>query len=458
MKKTLLYLLLFVSSLSYAQVGIGTTTPKAFLNVPAGRTVLFGDDSVGTNSSYNLFYPKLIWYSSKGAFRVGGVSGDRDYYSVWDNANVGKYSFAGGLNSQASGDYTTSIGLNTKASGISASSIGQYTNASGNFSTALGYGTYATGNGATSMGQNTTASGENSTSMGYQTYATREMATSMGYQTRATGGYSTSMNYQTTASGNYATSMGYQTIASGSAAFSTGNYTTASGNYAVSLGDQTRASGWAAVSMGEKAVANGDNSFAIGKNVSTYLNTGSFILGDNTTTTYNNSAYNQMMMRFSGGYRLYSTAPTDQNTAVGVYLPPGGNSWTTISDSTRKENLRQVDGTSFLQKIARMRLGSWNYKGQDARQYRHYGPMAQDFFAAFGHDELGTIGEDKSINQADFDGVNLIAIQALIKEVNQLKAELSAAKEQEQTTQARLDKIEALLQDHASQATLIHKP
>ena len=70
-----------------------------------------------------------------------------------------------------------------------------------------------------------------------------------------------------------------------------------------------------------------------------------------------------------------------------------------------------------------MRLGTWNYKGQDAKQYRHYGPMAQDFFAAFGHDELGVIGEDKSINQADLDGVNLIAIQALIKEVEALKAE-----------------------------------
>ena len=59
------------------------------------------------------------------------------------------------------------------------------------------------------------------------------------------------------------------------------------------------------------------------------------------------------------------------------------------------------------------------------KQHRHYGPMAQDFYAAFGKDELGTIGEDKSINQADFDGVNPIAIKALIEEVNQLKAENS---------------------------------
>lgn len=146
-------------------------------------------------------------------------------------------------------------------------------------------------------------------------------------------------------------------------------------------------------------------------------------------------------------------------------MAPGGNAWLTISDSTRKENFRPANGASFLSKISQMRLGSWNYKGQDARQYRHYGPMAQDFFAAFGWDGVGTIGEDKSINQADFDGINLIAIQALINEVNQLKAanqrlrtELSDTKENQATIQARLDKIETLLTTRPADTTLTFKP
>ncbi len=41
--------------------------------------------------------------------------------------------------------------------------------------------------------------------------------------------------------------------------------------------------------------------------------------------------------------------------------------------------------------------------------------MAQDFYKAFGHDALGEIGCDTLINQQDFLGVNLIAIQALEK-------------------------------------------
>ena len=105
-----------------------------------------------------------------------------------------------------------------------------------------------------------------------------------------------------------------------------------------------------------------------------------------------------------------------------------------------------------------MRLGSWNYKGQNVKHYRHYGPMAQDFFAAFGHDALGTIGEDKSINQADFDGVNLIAIQALIRENQELKAKLAAFEEKEKRIQARLDKIETLLTNPSTASSRKLKP
>ena len=62
-----------------------------------------------------------------------------------------------------------------------------------------------------------------------------------------------------------------------------------------------------------------------------------------------------------------------------------------------------------------MPLTTWNYIGQDAKTLRHYGPMAQDFYNAFGHDEFGEIGCDTFINLQDFLGVNLIVIQVLEK-------------------------------------------
>ena len=330
-----LLFLLLISAPGFAQVGIGTTTPKAFFNVADNKDVLFGNDVSGEGN-------KLIWYASKAAFRAGYVTD-----AQWNSNQVGIHSFAAGFN------------------------------------------TIASGPGSTALGARATSAGAGSMAIGYTTY-------------------------------------------------SGGHYSTAMGN-----------------------------------NVSTGSKTGSFIIGDYTGTAiiagdqnrvFFNTADNQMVMRFEGGYLLYSSAPNVQATAVGVKLAPNANAWQTLSDSTRKENFRPADGAAFLDKISQMRLGSWNYKGQDAKQYRHYGPMAQDFFAAFGRDGVGTIGEDKSINQADFDGVNLIAIQSLIKEVNQLKVdnqalrtELADAKRNE-TTQARLDKIEALLSDRPADATLTFKP
>ena len=49
--------------------------------------------------------------------------------------------------------------------------------------------------------------------------------------------------------------------------------------------------------------------------------------------------------------------------------------------------------------------------------------MAQDFYAAFGKDKYGTIGNDTTINSADFAGVSFIAIQALEKRTELLQKE-----------------------------------
>jgi len=68
-----------------------------------------------------------------------------------------------------------------------------------------------------------------------------------------------------------------------------------------------------------------------------------------------------------------------------------------------------------------MELESWNYIGQEKEKYRHYGPMAQDFYKYFGHDGIGTIGNDTTIATADIDGLMMIAIQQLARENDSLK-------------------------------------
>jgi hypothetical protein len=95
--------------------------------------------------------------------------------------------------------------------------------------------------------------------------------------------------------------------------------------------------------------------------------------------------------------------------------------FTAISDKTQKENFQPVDGEEVLGKIRGFELSSWNFIGHDPKKFRHYGPMAQDFFAAFGHDGVGKIGSETTINSGDLAGILMIAVQALEKRTAELR-------------------------------------
>jgi len=293
----------------------------------------------------------------------------------------------------------------------------------------------------------------NESNIGYYSIA-------MGQSTVASNNFSTAMGYGTTASGSFSTAMGRQTTASGNHSTAMGSETTASRSGSTAIGTSAAATGYYATVLGFKDTASGDNSTAMGNFVSAN-HLGSFAIGDYSSVRISSTtANNQMMMRFAGGYMLYTNA----SASVGVQVAPGGNSWSTVSDVRRKENFAPVDGNEVLKKIAAFKLVSWNYKGQDAKQFRHYGPMAQEFYTAFGKDSYGTIGNDTTINQADFDGINFIAIQALEKRTadlqnsNQQLAEKNAKleqtvaqlqailKEQQSVLAERLKTLEALVQ------------
>jgi hypothetical protein len=89
--------------------------------------------------------------------------------------------------------------------------------------------------------------------------------------------------------------------------------------------------------------------------------------------------------------------------------------YTFTSDRNQKENFQPVDGEAVLRKVGGLNLTSWNYIGHDPHQLRHYGPVAQEFFAAFGQDAVGTIGTPTTINSGDLEGILMVAVQALEK-------------------------------------------
>jgi len=138
------------------------------------------------------------------------------------------------------------------------------------------------------------------------------------------------------------------------------------------------------------------------------------------------------------------------DTAVTVI--EGQVPFTSSSDKTKKENFRPVDGEAVLAKMRGLALTSWNFIGHDPEAFRHYGPMAQDFFAAFGHDDVGQIGTETTINAGDMAGILMSAVQALEKRTAELQQkeaqlavqvqELAALKAQNARLQATVGQVQ----------------
>jgi hypothetical protein len=120
---------------------------------------------------------------------------------------------------------------------------------------------------------------------------------------------------------------------------------------------------------------------------------------------------------------------------------PGGGSWTAVSDRTAKENVEPVDAGAVLEHVVDIPISTWNYRSQ-ADSIRHMGPMAQDFYAAFG---LG-LGET-TIDTIDPDGVALAAIQGLHALVEEKDAEIASNQVRIGELEARLERLEALVVD-----------
>jgi hypothetical protein len=108
-------------------------------------------------------------------------------------------------------------------------------------------------------------------------------------------------------------------------------------------------------------------------------------------------------------------------------------SFTPTSDRNAKENFTPVTPESVLDKVISLPITEWNFK-TDAGT-KHLGPMAQDFYSAFG---LGT--DDKHIATVDADGVALAAIQGLNQKLEQKGTEITELK-------SRLEKLERSLNE-----------
>lgn len=361
---------------------VGTPAiPPAIALRTDGGFVATGAEDVGTIPASGPG-ARSMWYPGKGAFRAGVVDA-----AQWDNGNIGYYSTAFGLDSQASGQASVA------------------------------------------MGQSAVASGSASVALGIGTEASRAAAVALGQSTKASGDWGLAAGFGSRAGGAASTAIGMGAIADGAFSVALGG-----GNMP---GMAVQAIGANSVALGTGLDATGPSSVVLGSRASTTLGgRGSFVFGDDSTTnTIQAFSANEFKVRAAGGTSIFSNS----TLTTGVRLPTGASAWSSLSDVNSKEHFRDLDDDDVLAKIARMPVREWNYKAQHAG-IRHVGPTAQDFHSAFG------LGEDPlRISTIDADGIALRAIQALeARTRSMVVANESLARENRQL-KASLEAVQARL-------------
>lgn len=132
-------------------------------------------------------------------------------------------------------------------------------------------------------------------------------------------------------------------------------------------------------------------------------NTGSFVWADSTSAIFTDSTANSFNARASGGFYLSSNS----TGTINLRVPPGGNSWISLSDKSYKTHAQSVDTVGILSTLNTVPINTWNLVGQND-SIIHIGPYAGDFNSAFGY------GEDPMyINQMDAIGVLMASVQGL---------------------------------------------
>ena len=209
----------------------------------------------------------------------------------------------------------------------------------------------------------------------------------------------------------------------------------------VSGGYENKAGGaYSAVPGGYGNQALGDYSFAAGDQAQVgSAHPGTFLFADSSGFVFPSVTSNEFAVRATGGVRFVTGLGADGKPLIGVRLAPGSGSWETLSDRNAKTSILPVDGRQVLDALMRVPISTWRYRGQSSA-VRHIGPMAQNFYAAFG------MGEDEQyIGTVDADGVALASIQGLYQVMQEKDAQIVALEQQNAKQEKRLDDLEAHL-------------
>lgn len=409
----------------------GTSPSTQFLGTTDGQALEFRVN----NARALLLIPNATSPSL-----VGGFSGNTATSTAGTIGTAVGATIAGGgssaLTNRVTDDFgTVSGGRNNRAGDNAGTTSDQRfaTVGGGDTNTASTFAdTVAGGNGNTASGGQATVGGgfSNTASGGQAMVGGGGGNTASGAQATVGGGAGN------TASGDEATVSGGDgnTASNLSATVGGGNDNTATG-FAATVGGGyfNIASGATSLAAGQQAQALGDGTFVWNDDNITGSPFASNTKLVSTGGTFNVNANNSFHVRATGGARFVTSATND----TGVFLAPGAGTWTGVSHSSLKEHFVPVDARGVLERLAAIPVETWNLRSEDP-SVRHMGPMAQEFWAAFG---LG-YGE-AWINQGDADGVAFAAIQGLYQLWQEQDAATAVQQEQLAAAQAEIDALRA---------------
>ncbi len=181
--------------------------------------------------------------------------------------------------------------------------------------------------------------------------------------------------------------------------------------------------------------AEGLYSFAAGRKAHA-IHDGTFVWADSNDDVFASNFADQFSVRSTAGARF---ALAIDGTGVPTWLctVANGGSWACSTPLNRSDIQSVVDGAETLERLSQVPISTWSAKSQGAT-VRHIGPLAQDFYAAFG------VGEDNQrIATIDLDGVALSAIQGLYAQNQSLQAENASLRSALDDLEARVAALEA---------------
>lgn len=413
-------------------VGIGTTVPKAKFTVAGGKSVLFGDDTLGLGT-------KAFWLPSKGAFRAGNVEDPFGSGApfAWDYANIGQNSFAANSSNTASGENSSAFGYLSIATGRASFASGVIAQALGDYAAA--FGEYSAAQGDLSF----VANGANASGL-------RSAAFGLG---NAQGSESFSAN-ESTAEGIWSSSFGDGTLVRTGAGMAIGQYNDPILAAPEDGFNQNALSPIFMVGIGHYSGPR-KNAFTILKSGRTGIlkNPGSSLASDASL----------QVKSISGFHALQLEAPTTTNkwsfnvgTSMSIYYnnalrgtfssTTGG--YTAVSDMRLKKDIMPLG--SILNQLMSMKPYTYHLKDNEATDPLSYGFMAQEIEQIM-PGLVMKIPDEKGnallgMNYTNFAVLAIKAIQeqqSIIEEINNKNLELHKKIEKQEE---RLRKLELLLE------------